>query len=243
MKTLCENAPQRAHLARLVKLVSDKELTGTDAWSAFSAPKAIKNFYKKKVLWKTLNFTREEVKTYIDLRAAVQKYLFNKCSGSCAYCRRPVGHYGWAWHIEHVLPKSNYPSKTFELANLTVGCVHCNLWKGSRIDDTVVNGILPIINPSLPRFRYSDHLSYIQISTESLCFAKYFHLSPEGKETYKSLSFSELERAQAIDTLHAPSAALHERIDKAISAGLSKKEGQEVVNLLAQLKQHIYRIP
>lgn len=243
MKTLCVNDAQRDHLARLMKLVSDRELTGTDAWSAFSAPKTKKNFYRKKVVWKVLAFTRKEVTTYTVLRAAVQKYLFNRCSGSCAYCRRPVGHYGWAWHIEHVLPKSSYPSKTFDLANLTVGCVHCNLWKGSRVDDKVINGVLPIINPSLPRFKYSDHLSYIQISTESLCFAKYSHSSPEGKETYEVLSFSELERAQAIDTLHAPSAALHERIDKAISTGLSKKEGQEVIDLLAELKQHIYRIP
>lgn len=243
MKTLCKNDTQRAHLLKLVRAIRAKDLNGTEAWSTFSAPEATKSIIRKKVLWRTLTFTAEEIKTYRELRAAVQKTLFNNCAGCCAYCRRPVGHYGWAWHIEHVLPKSKYPSLAFRLSNLTVGCVHCNQWKGVRVDGSVKNKTLPIVNPSEKGFNYSDHLSYVQVSTESLCFAKYAYFSPEGEKTYTSLSFSELERSLAINSMHPPSAALHERIDRAIGAGLSKSEGQDLVELMAELKHHIYRIP
>jgi 5-methylcytosine-specific restriction endonuclease McrA len=242
MKSLCVNDEQKTHLQKLIDLIGGKDLNGTEAWSAFSAPEASKTFNRDKVFWRKISFSVAERKTYSVLRQAVQSYLFNKCSGCCVYCRRPVGHYGWAWHIEHVLPKSKHSSLTFTLSNLTVGCVHCNQWKGSRVDRILAGKTLPIINPSLPGFRYSDHLSYVQISTDSLSFAKYSHRSPEGAKTYTDLSFAELERSYAINGMHPPLAALHEKIERAIGIGLSVVEGQDLADLLFELKQSIYKV-
>lgn len=241
MKSLCSDCNQKSHLEKLNKLISDGTLDGTEAWSAFSAPKVIKVFTKNNSS-KKVSFTKEEVKTYEVLRKAVAKHLFEKCSGSCSYCRRPVGHYGWAWHIEHVFAKSTHPSSTFTLSNLTVGCVHCNQWKGRKVDRTFKGNALPIIDPSLPGFNYSSHLSYVQISTDSLCFTKYSSRSPEGTKTYENLKFEQLERCLAINGMHPPLASLHDRIEKAIRAGLSANEGQELVDLLFELKNSIYQI-
>lgn len=243
MKSLCKSDVQRAHLQKLIDLIRTKDLTGGEAWSAFSAPEKSKRFERKNVPARTFRFSVEEVSTYKALRKDLQVRLFDDCVGSCAYCRRPVGHYGWAWHIEHVIPKSKYPSMAFELSNLTVGCVHCNQWKGSRVDKKVMNKSLPIINPAMPGFIYSEHLSFVQISTESLCFAKYSTHSDPGVETYDLLSFKELERSYAINGMHAPTAALHERLTRVMSASLTTSKGQELVTLLGELKSAIYRLP
>jgi len=242
MRSLCENDGQRDHLAKLISLVSTRQLNGGEAWSAFSSPAKAKSFNRQGAHWKTINFTKEEIKTYEALREKTRKKLYERCIGCCAYCRRPVGHYGWAWHIEHVFPKSKRPSLAFELANLTVGCVHCNQWKGARVDKAFTQGQLPIINPVSPKFIYSQHLTYIQVSTESVCFAKYSTHSGLGVETYRLLSFEELERSYAINGMHAPTAALHERLTRAMGAALTAPEGRELVTLLGSLKSSIYRL-
>lgn len=242
MNSLCTNSNQKAHLQKLIDLIDSGDLNGTEAWSAFSKPEASKTFTRKNIHWRTISFSAEEQKTYKSLREKVKNHIFNKCSGCCAYCRRPVGHYGWAWHIEHILPKSKNPALTFALSNLTVGCVHCNQWKGARVDKKTSGKKPSIINPSLANFNYSAHLSYVQISTESLSFAKYSHHSPEGKNTYENLSFEELERSYAINSLHPPLASLHDKIERAIEVGLSVAEGQALANLLFGLKQSIYKV-
>jgi hypothetical protein len=242
MKSLCVDSEEENHLQKLIDMIKNKDLDGGEAWSAFSSPAASKTFKSGEANSKTFNFSAVERATYKNVRQRVQNHLFNKCAGSCAYCRRPVGHYGWAWHIEHVLPKSKHSSLTFSLDNLTVGCVHCNQWKGARIDRHLVGKILPIINPSLPGFTYSAHLTYVQISTESLSFAKYSHCSPEGAKTYEKLSFEMLERSYAINGMHPPLASLHEKIERAIGVGLSAVEGHGLAELLFELKQSIYKI-
>lgn len=241
MKSLCADSLQEAHIERLISMISTRELKGGEAWSAFSSPERSKSFKRGKDPIHIVTFTATEIATYKTVREIAQKKLFQKCSGLCSYCRRPVGHYGWAWHIEHVLPKSKYPAHAFDLANLTVGCVHCNQWKGARIDKRVVNKVLPIINPVEDNFRYSDHLHYVQVSTESFTFAKYTTLSPQGMETYRELKFPELERAQTINGLHTLTASLHERLTRVMNGSLSSEEGRELVTFLAGLKSSIYR--
>lgn len=242
MKSLCTDDSQRTHLLKLVNLVESKVLSGTDAWTAFAVPAETKTFKKKGEVPRTFQFSGEEVCTYQQLRRMVTQHLYKRNSGCCSYCRRPVGHYGWAWHIEHVFPKSQFPAHTFKLANLTVGCVHCNQWKGARVDRLIQrNRNFPIINPVVTNFRYSDHLRYLQVSTESLSFARYSTHSTEGRETYEKLSFDELERAHAIDGLNGTMAALHERINRAMGVGLSDDEGKEFLQLLSTLKSAMYR--
>lgn len=241
MRSLCSDDTQQAHMDALISLVSKRELKAGEAWSAFSSPERTKSFTRKNQPTHRVTFTPAQISTYKAVREAAQKSLFQKCTGLCSYCRRPVGHYGWAWHIEHVLPKSKYPAYAFNLANLTVGCVHCNQWKGARIDKNVVNKDLPIINPVEDGFKYSDHLHYVQLSTDSFTFAKYLTCSSKGLRTYQDLQFSELERAQTINGLHPLTASLHERLTRAMGDGLSVDHGNELVGFLAELKSAIYR--
>lgn len=242
MNSLCTDE-QKRHLLKLTTLVSNKRLSGQEAWSAFSAPARSKKFKRKQQKTRSFTFSEAEVRTYKDLRQIVQNKLFERCGGSCAYCRRPVGHYGWGWHIEHVLPKSKYPAKAFSFSNLTVGCVHCNMWKGSKVDKQLRTRKLPIINPVELNFQYSTHLNFLQIGTESFSFAKYFPNTTEGRETYKLLSFKELERAHVINGLDGSAAALHERITRGMQIGLGTAEGQQFAALLQQLKTSIYNLP
>ena len=240
MRSLCTSPAQETHLARLLVLVQQKVLTGTQAWTAFSAPLSSRDFKLSDGTTRTFTFSLAERKAYSAIREAAQKKLFEQYGRACSYCRRPVGHYGYSWHIEHVLPKSAYRSYTFKLANLTIGCVDCNRWKGVRVDKHVKNKMLPIINPLSSGFKYSDHLRYLQIGTENLSFAKYLSRSPLGKKTFELLSFSELERAHAINSVDPLAAALHDRLTKAMSTSLNTQEGQEFLNLLSQLKSSIY---
>ncbi|WP_430391678.1 HNH endonuclease [Dyella sp. 20L07] len=242
MKSLC-SAGERSHLLKLMQLVQAGTLSGTQAWGAFSVPEASKKFMMPNGKTQEISFTRGERKTYEALRESTQIRLFQKYGRSCAYCRRSVGHYGYDWHIEHVLPKSKYPSHTFKLANLTVGCVHCNRWKGVRVDRFVENKVLPIINPVEAGFRYSQHLRYLHLGTEEISLVKYSPCSPQGSETYRLLSLEELERAHAIDSMDGVAAALHERLTLAMSAGSAGPKAEAFVELLAGLRSAIYRRP
>lgn len=242
MISLCTDI-QKGHVTKLTNMVRDGKLSGQEAWAAFSKPAKSKKFKGSRPRAKTFKFSEDEVKTYEQLRQTVKNKLFERCRGSCSYCRRPVGHYGWAWHIEHVIPKSKYPTRTFDLSNLTVGCVHCNMWKGSKVDKKLRSQKLPIINPVESGFQYSKHLTFVQIGTESLSFAKYFPHTDEGRATYSLLSFQELERAYAINGLDGSAASLHERITRGIQMGLTSDEGQQFVMLLQRLKTSIYKLP
>jgi uncharacterized protein (TIGR02646 family) len=247
MKSLCTDDAQRIHIDKLVNLIQAKTLNGTQAWSAFAAPASSKKFTNKDPKTKvetvtTVNFSSDECSTYKLIRQLVQRNLFEKFGRTCAYCRRPVGHYGISWHIEHVLPKSKYSSHTFDLANLTVGCVDCNFWKGRRVDLHVKNKKLPIINPLDPNFDYSSHLQYLQLSTEDISFTKYLIKKSPGQETYEKLNFAEIERAYVIDGVDPMTASLHERIMQVVSGGLVDPDAQDLITLLSELKSAIYRV-
>lgn len=243
MNSLCTSEEQKVHLRRLLAYVQTKELTGTQAWSALSRPQATKKFKLTDGSEPSYVFSKEERETYNVLRKATSKKLFDKCGKTCSYCRRQVGNYGYGWHIEHVLPKQKYPSLTFALDNLTVGCVDCNMWKSAHVDKTVTNKTLMIINPVELKFNYTDHLRYLQLSTESLSFTKYTRVSEKGIKTYDDLRFDLLERAQLVTSVDGLAAELHDRLTCAISAGLNEPEGDELLRLLGTLRSSIYRRP
>ncbi|WP_328572442.1 HNH endonuclease [Janthinobacterium sp. P210005] len=245
MKSLCVDSIQLGHLAKLVMLIRSGSINGTQAWSAFSSPENSKILKLRDGTSQTFKFSLAERKTYDFIREVAQKKIYEKYGRICSYCRRPVGHYGYSWHIEHVLPKSIYPSLTFKLANLIPACVDCNRWKGVRVDKYVKNKKLSIINPLDSGFKYSSHLRYLQIGTEDISFAKYIPNpgSAEGMATYKNLSFSEIEMAHAIDRLDPITSALHERLTRAMSIGLAAKDAKNFLNLLGEIKSAIYSRP
>lgn len=153
MKSLSIDSTATRELNKLSKLVFNKTLTGTQAWSLFSSPA------KAKIITAAREFKvpLDKIKSFQTLKIAVREHLYKKSNGVCAYCRRPVAHYGYGWQIEHVLSKQWHPSKTFELSNLTVGCIECNSWKGSQVDRKVKTALpLPIINPLDQDFKYSS---------------------------------------------------------------------------------------
>ena len=246
MKTIC-NEEQKAHLEALIDRVKKGEISAGEAWTAFSVPAATKKFKRKDINGKkveiAVKFALADRKSYKDIRAVVAQKLFAKHGKACIYCRRPVGHYGWSWHIEHVLPKSIYPTLTFDLENLAVGCVNCNMWKGVNVDKTVKNKTLPIINPLELSFDYSMHLQYLQISTEKLSFAKYKSVSPLGTATHKLLHFEELERFTAVNSLDGIAAGLNDRMTRALSTGMSLPNGDELVTLISDLRSAVYHRP
>ena len=240
MKNFCVDASERSHLLKLVKLIRSKALTGTQAWSCFStAPDAFK--YKINGEDRSIQLTSPERNTYKRLRKLVQSRLFEKFGRSCVYCRRPVGHYGYSWHIEHVLPKSIYSASTFSFSNLAVGCVDCNRWKGVRVDPHVRNRAMPIINPLCLDFDYSKHLRFLQINTEEMSFVKYHQISKEGIETFSKLNFSEIERSVTIDSLDGFTADLHSRLSSAMSTAGDIDGGDDLIELLTRLKSAMYR--
>lgn len=239
MKFIC-NDDQRIHLLKLTKLIKDKQLTGTDAWTLFSSNKKVMEFKNQSGQKRQFISTLTERKAYKAMRASVEKKLYEDNNGFCSYCCRPVGHYGFSWHIEHVMPKSRFPSKTFKLANLTIGCVDCNRWKGARVDSRVTSKFFPIINPSELGFNYSNHLHYLQFSTEKFSFAKYTALSSLGKSTYANLNFHEIERAHLIDRLDGLTSQLHARFQKVMSPTFDGAKDPQLLKLLAGLKSAIY---
>jgi 5-methylcytosine-specific restriction endonuclease McrA len=241
MKTLCKDDAQKAHLDRLMELVRQGAVTGTEAWAAFAAPQATKTFKRRGQPDRAFQFSKDERDTFKALRQITQRKLFEQFGRACSYCRRPVGHYGFSWHIEHVLPKSMHPALTFAFANLTVGCVDCNLWKGRRVDPGMTGTTLPIINPLATGFRYADHLEYVQFCTSELNFTKYSPKSNPGRKTYELLSFAELERAQAVNSLDKFAATLHERFTHIMSVEPTSANAPELLQLLSDLKSSIYR--
>jgi uncharacterized protein (TIGR02646 family) len=51
----------------------------------------------------------------------------------CAYCESKIRHVSYG-DIEHIVPKSIDPSRTYEWVNLTIACDICNTGKGDHED-------------------------------------------------------------------------------------------------------------
>ncbi|WP_081659383.1 MULTISPECIES: HNH endonuclease [Ralstonia] len=91
--------------------------------------------------------TSDEIEGLKSLKKRVVERLERKHHRACAYCRRPVGHYGYGWNIEHVYPKASFPEDTFSLRNFTIACVDCNRWKAARGDHQCLPKDSPLSNP------------------------------------------------------------------------------------------------
>lgn len=237
MRSLSEDGADRAALSRLTRMLADEEITSGQAWTCFSQPDRLKKFGEQEVA-----FSAAEVKSYKSLRKLASTKLFEQFKGACVYCRRPVGRYGYSWHIEHVWPKALHPHKTFLMSNLAVGCVDCNRWKGVRVDKAAAQA-LPIIDPTLRGFKYSRHLGYVQISTEDLHLIKYLTKDALGEETHALLNFSEIERYTLIDSMNGSLAQLHSELRRVL--GVCNPEDPEdarLIDLLLTLRGSIYHV-
>ncbi|MHA6160175.1 HNH endonuclease [Pseudomonas sichuanensis] len=238
MKSLAVGAVEKKAIQRLINLVANNSLDATKAWTCFSSPRAALLDKDQKPLQQ---FSKLEQDAYTALKKRVVQRLENTCSRACAYCRRPVGNYGYGWHIEHVYPKASFPEQAFDLSNLAIGCVDCNKWKAARVDrETGKTRALQIINPCADRFRYGQHLRLLHVATESFAFVKYMPLTPPGTQTYDLLEFAMIERSTIIDSINQDLAALHRKINDFVASADGVEQKSEMSDLLLRLKQNIY---
>ncbi|KWA78305.1 hypothetical protein WL30_02675 [Burkholderia ubonensis] len=239
MMSLAKTDIEKDTLRRLLHYVDDETLTGTSAWTCFSSPRAEHVYDEDEP---PITFTTDERNSLKSLKKRVVERLERRNRRACAYCKRPVGNYGYGWNIEHVYPKASFPASTFSLQNLTIGCVDCNQWKAARVDKKTLAEGLTIIEPVANGFRYGDHINLVHIATEDICFIKYRPTSKAGKQTYEKLQFTDIERSTIIDSVNDDLAALHRRMNDLLASAQSGDSHTELVALLGQLKSNIYRL-
>lgn len=240
MKTLCKSDAETEVLKRLTALIKDGTLSGSSAWTCFSTPQSSHQIDKPPV--PPVVFSDPEQQSLTAIKVRLVSHLVQSGRGACAYCKRPVGRYGFGWHIEHVYAKSRFPSKTFVLSNLTIGCVDCNRWKATSVDRTSTEGQLGIIDPTTSNFRYGQYLKYVHIATESLSLVKYLPQNPLGEQTWTLLKFAEIERATLIDSMNAEMANLHDRVNEFLLDRDPSDEDDQIATLLRKMQSAMYRL-
>jgi uncharacterized protein (TIGR02646 family) len=105
--------------------------------------------------------------------------------GKCAYCESKIRHVDYG-DIEHFRPKSKYPAKTFDWANLLLACGVCNgtEHKGEAFPLKAAGG--PLINPCAEE--PSDHLSFDYDTSTQL--ASVYGRTPRGVTTEHQLGLN-----------------------------------------------------
>lgn len=191
------NTGEKALLMRLRDYISNAELTPNHAWACLSQPEKNKKFGKKNPI--EITFSDNDLAHLQSLKGKLIKKLEERSRRSCSYCKRPVGKHGYGWHVEHVFCKSKNQARTFDLDNLVLACIDCNMIKNQNVDRK--STAYDIINPSAKNFDYSKHLNFVLLSTEDLCVLTYTAISDEGKSTYKKLKFDTLERMELINSM------------------------------------------
>lgn len=64
----------------------------------------------------------------------IKEALIAETFGKCAYCESKLRHITYG-DVEHIVPKSTDPAKTFEWENLTLACDVCNTNKADHFED------------------------------------------------------------------------------------------------------------
>lgn len=106
--------------------------------------------------WKKFNATSTQNIHYDNLgkeqRDPMLDALINEQGGLCAYTMKQIVRVGGDWHahIEHILPRSQYPDQSVEWTNL-LACVpgrNIDCGYGAKRKDKYDPGINPFINPT-----------------------------------------------------------------------------------------------
>ncbi len=112
----------------------------------------------------------------------IKDALLLETHSKCAYCESKILHIDYG-DVEHILPKSIFPEKTFSWANLTIGCTKCNQSKSNYYDDKY-----PLLNP------YVDYPEDKIIFRGAIPFAK-----PGCKDAYATIKKLKLDRPELIE--------------------------------------------
>jgi uncharacterized protein (TIGR02646 family) len=115
----------------------------------------------------------------------VKAALVAAFQGKCAYCESHIRHVDYG-HIEHFRPKSKYPKKAFDWANLLLACGVCNgsEYKGDEFPLAANEG--PFVNPCAeePAAHFSFH--YDPVAQLASVHGK----TPRGQTTEKLLGLN-----------------------------------------------------
>uniref|UniRef100_UPI001C468BB0 hypothetical protein n=1 Tax=Pseudomonas sp. RW407 TaxID=2202894 RepID=UPI001C468BB0 len=95
-------------LESLVSLITSEIITATEAWSFITKPALRKETKKFSFI-----LTELEVSRINQLNKDLKELLKRKSGRRCSYCKRPMGSHYISWHIEHIYPKTKFPSKIF----------------------------------------------------------------------------------------------------------------------------------
>ncbi|MNO75198.1 CRISPR-associated endonuclease Cas9 [compost metagenome] len=125
------------------------------------------------------------------IREQLRKRLEKEQNYQCCYCRRPLFNSGHAKQIEHILPKSKCVQHTFNLFNLVICCVDCNLKKRNHIwsikeADYIDEEDYPVPESFddlyHPRFHnYNEHIKFIRLQSNNHNISIYKGLTVQGK--------------------------------------------------------------
>lgn len=138
------------------------------------------------------------------LKSRVKAFLRALCKDVCCYCYRDfTGEFSFVIDIEHVLPKKNYKSLTFDIRNLSVACKRCNM---SIKNDDLSFLNMPIDMGEIERSdKYKlvhpnidtavEHLLRIHAQVGNKRITKYIPVpnSSKGEFAYNYFRLSELE--------------------------------------------------
>lgn len=154
----------------------------------------------------------------------LKKHLIENQKNRCCYCLKSLQHESErSKHIEHILPKSIFPSYMFDYYNLAISCVRCNSdIKGTNTDflsdqlDNYRNNtnwsykvysrdIYRIIHPHLDKI--NNHLT-MKIVTKDNRTYHFYKLKTEKSRyhyDYFKLSFYEIESISEAQGIHLES--------------------------------------
>ncbi len=132
---------------------------------------------------------------------SLKKELLKTYKGCCCYCEGKVTDTGYG-HIEHRVPKSKEPGRTFEEANLHFSCEICNITKGDKFNDG--DEILDACHDHI-----SDHIFFDD--TLNLLATS---LSPRGTTTIDDCNLNRDELLEARQTMYINAMNLFKNINE-----------------------------
>ncbi len=106
-----------------------KKISFTKSGPIVKTKKVIKNKNKTKSIEKSDDFYKSN--EWLKLRYRV----IRKYGGECMACGRSKKRHGIIIHVDHILPRSKFPSQALRFENLQILCEDCNIGK-SNIDKT-----------------------------------------------------------------------------------------------------------
>ncbi|WP_159558218.1 hypothetical protein [Alcanivorax sp. S71-1-4] len=167
----------------------------------------------------------------------------------CCYCLRDtLGEGGFALHLEHILPKGVFGIYIFDLANIAVSCVRCNM-EIKRRDYSFLDENLhecaknkwshkvydsknyAIVHPNLDSAR--EHIDIVSLRVDGKKFCFYKKKTKKGEATFryfklKQMEIDDLDILQGISVSN-PGGAVPEIVERIFDEATDSESGNKVI--------------